>query len=50
VPLVDLTDGSARLKQLREESAIESKSGQAHMNKMDMEQEPAAEGGVEMVL
>ncbi|KAL6836901.1 hypothetical protein V8C40DRAFT_106 [Trichoderma camerunense] len=39
-----------RLKQLREESAIESKSGQAHMNKMDMEQEPAAEGGVEMVL
>ncbi|KAL5084433.1 hypothetical protein Trisim1_012041 [Trichoderma cf. simile WF8] len=39
-----------RLKQLREESAIESKSGQAHMNKMDMGQEPAAEGGVEMVL
>ncbi|KAL6794496.1 hypothetical protein J3E68DRAFT_376485 [Trichoderma sp. SZMC 28012] len=39
-----------RLKQLREESAIESKSGQAHMNKMDMEQEPAAEAGVEMVL
>ncbi|KKO96753.1 zinc finger protein [Trichoderma harzianum] len=39
-----------RLKQLREESAIESKSGQANMNKMDMEQEPVAEGGVEMIL
>lgn len=48
--LVKLTDGSARLRQLREESTIESKSGQSHTNKMDMGQEPVADSGVEMVL
>ncbi|UKZ76037.1 hypothetical protein TrVFT333_003733 [Trichoderma virens FT-333] len=39
-----------RLKQLREESTIESKSGQSHMNKSDMEQDTGADGGIEMVL
>ncbi|KAL7904070.1 hypothetical protein GGI35DRAFT_484847 [Trichoderma velutinum] len=39
-----------RLKRLREESTIESKSGQSHLSNIDMEQEPAADGGVEMVL
>ncbi|KAL7945262.1 hypothetical protein V8C42DRAFT_345656 [Trichoderma barbatum] len=39
-----------RLKQLREESTIEAKSGQSHMNKIDMEQDLTTDGGIEMVL
>ncbi|KAL7929387.1 hypothetical protein V8C35DRAFT_284352 [Trichoderma chlorosporum] len=39
-----------RLKQLREESTTESKSGQSHANKIDVEQDLAADGAIEMVL